>query len=199
MSSEILKNIPKNIAGARTSFKRGEMVYTLSDRGAFVHILISGKTICQMDKVDGSFMPICVYEPYSLFGEVEIFSPDAESAYIEALTDCVTVRIDRLNFLKWLKQDFDFSVFIMKQLSDKLLGQSKRTAEFVMLSVKDRVLAVMENYHRNDCLDQLTKEKLCCGVSAPLRSVNRALRLLTEEGRIAYRQKRFCWLDSRLP
>ena len=191
MLEDLLKNIPKDISTTEVHFNKGEVVYTLNDKGKFVHILVSGKTICQMDKADGNFIPLCIYEPYSMFGEAEIFSFCEQTAYIEALSNCITVKIDNLNFLKWIKQDFELSIFIMKQLSEKLLGFSQRTADFITMPLKDRVLEVIVRYHQNGCLEQLTKAKLCYSVSAPLRSVNRAIKSLIDENMIDYQAKRF--------
>ena len=180
------------------SFKKGEMIYSLADKGSFVSILVSGKAICQMDKVDGSFLPICTYEPYSLFGELEIFAYSELTAYIEAVSSCSTVRIDKQNFLKWLKMDFDFSLYVMQQLSQKLLSHSQNTVDFMTLPVKERVLKVILNYHENNRLEQFTKEKLCYRVSTPMRSVNRAIKALVEEHIIEYRGKRLLLLNTTL-
>lgn len=181
MLESILRNIPEDIVSHRMSFKKGEMIYTLADKGNFIYILVSGKAICQIDKVDGSFLPICTYEPYSLFGEIEIFVFSEQTAYIEAFSNCETYKIDKQNFLKWLKQDFNFALYIMQQLSEKLINYSQNVVDFMTLPVKERVLKVILNYYENYHLEQMTKEKLCYSVSAPLRSVNRALKALADE------------------
>lgn len=191
MDSKLL-NIPQNITAFKTTFKKGEIIYSLDDQGKYVHILTSGKAICQIDHVDGSFIPLCIYEAYSLFGEVEIFCDNRQLAHIESLSNCITYKIDKVSFLNWLKQDFDLSVFIFKQLSEKLVGQSKQTSDFVSLSLKDRVLKIIGSYEQNGYIDKLTKEKLCCCSAAPLRSVNRVIHTLIEEGKITYKNKQFC-------
>ena len=197
MKDSILQHIPDNIITDRMTYGRGEVIYSLATAGSYVYILASGRAICQMDSADGGFMPICVYEAYCLFGEIEIFTDWDQSACIEAITDCTAIRIDRSNFMKWIAQDPDFSVFLMTEMSRKLLNQTQKTRDLITLSVKERVLAVVESYDRDRCLDLMTKQKLSCAVSAPIRSVNRAIASLVNEGVLSYKDRQFQLLSSR--
>lgn len=189
--NEKFRNIPSNIPTLTVDFKKGDNIYSLNDHGKFVYILVSGKAICQIDNIDGTYLPICIYEPYNLFGEVEMFYDNQRPTHIEAITNCITYKIDKKAFLDWLKQDFDLSLLVFGQLSEKLITQSIQTVDFTSLLLKDRVLKVIQDYYYNGCIDKLTKDKLCCGAAAPLRSVNRVLNILQKEHKIVYKQKKF--------
>jgi transcription initiation factor IIE alpha subunit len=59
------------------------------------------------------------------------------------------------------------------------------------MTVKDRILYSLFTHYKIGDLTQLTKKQISYEVATPLRSVNRAISMLSEEGLIAYKKKRF--------
>jgi len=90
-----------------------------------------------------------------------------------------------------MKIDFNFNLYIMKQLASKLTSSSDTTAKLSLLTVKDRILLSIHNHYKIGDLDNLTKQILSSEVCAPIRSLNRSIAQCINEGLISYKNKKF--------
>ena len=92
---------------------------------------------------------------------------------------------------EWMKIDFNFNFYLIKQLASKLILGSDTAAQLSLLTVKDRILVSMHNHYKIGDLDRITKKTLASEVHAPIRSLNRSIAQCINEGFISYKDKQF--------
>ena len=75
-----------------------------------------------------------------------------------------------------VRKDPDFSLFLLKKMSEKLIKNTGKRTELRYLSGKERYLKAMDRHRLIGDLATLTKKQLCYETSLPLRSLNRIIR-----------------------
>ena len=132
----------------------------------------------------GSYISLYLFESYSCFGEVEIFNNQFKTLGVIAKSDCETISINKNAVIEWIKADINFTLYLIEQLSEKLIHSTNTTAKLSLLTVKDRVLDSIYIHYKIGDLDRMTKEKLSYEVCVPMRSLNRAIAQCIDEGLI---------------
>ena len=85
-----------------------------------------------------------------------------------------------------MRADFDFNLYIIEQLVQKLINSSGRSSRLSLMTVRERVIYSAWSHLNIGDLDKLTKDVLVNETLAPRRSINRAIERLAEEGMLAY-------------
>lgn len=132
-----------------------------------------------------------IYDSYSCFGEIEIFNEKIKTLSVIAKQNCETIAIHKTTVYEWMRIDFNFNFYIIKQLASKLILSSDTAAQLSLLTVKDRILLSMHNHYKIGDLDSVTKQILSSEVHAPIRSLNRSIAQCINEGCISYKDKKF--------
>ena len=85
-------------------------------------------------------------------------------------------------FLKWMERDFNISLYIVRQLAEKLINTGIKMRSAVSYPLKYQVLLYIWKYvsqYKNNCIPKvLIVEEL----GSNIRSINRILKQLAEEG-----------------
>jgi len=156
-----------------------------------LYILTAGKAEVYRENYSGALISIFSYDSYSVFGELELFNEQIATFGISAKTDCEAILVHKNMVFEWMKNDFDFTRYILEQLSLKLVTSTSRTMKLSFLSIKDRILYSIYTHDKIGDLGNLTKQKLSQEVCAPLRSLNRSIKECIEEDFIVYQDKSF--------
>ncbi len=190
----------KNIVAAVPEHIKKEFIYKRYHKGGsivlpdeandYLYILIEGKAEVYSQSYSGSYISLYLFESYSCFGEVEIFNNKFKTLGVIARTECETISVNKDAVIEWIKADINFTLYLVEQLSEKLIHSTNTTAKLSLLTVKDRVLDSIYIHHKIGDLDRLTKEKLSCEVCVPVRSLNRSIAQCVEEGLIDIINKR---------
>lgn len=163
---------------------KGSSIVLPDESNNYLYILIKGKAEVYSQSYSGSYISLYLFESYSCFGEVEIFNNQFKTLGVIAKTDCETISIDKNAVAEWIKADINFTLYLVGQLSEKLIHSSNTIAKLSFLTVKDRVLDSIYIHYKIGDLDKLTKEKLSYEVCVPMRSLNRSIAQCMDEGLI---------------
>lgn len=190
---KLIDNAPENIRKEfiHKKHKKRSLIIFPEEENNYLYILIKGSTEVYRQNLAGTMISLYLYNAYSCFGEVEIFNKEIKTFGIIAKTDCETISMNRKTVLNWMRTDFDFTLYIVEQLSMKLVSGGEATAKLSLLTVKDRILSSIYAHLRIGDLDKLTKQELSIEVCAPIRSLNRAVAQCMREGFINYQYKKF--------
>lgn len=194
---ELLATAPPEITRyfKKQQHPKGSFIIPPEEKNSRLYFLIAGQAEVYQQNTDGAILSLYTYEAYRLFGEAEIFDEGLNTVGVLAKEDCQTLSLEKEYVLQWLKKDFRFNLFLLKDLSKKLNHSSRQTAKLALLPLKDRVLLSIYQYHQLGKLASLTKKNLTNEVAAPLRSVNRVLSHWEKEGVVAYEKKHFIILS----
>ncbi len=184
----------KDIVVAAPEHIKNEFIYKQHNKGSsivlpdeandYLYILIKGRAEVYSQSYSGSYISLYLFESYSCFGEVEIFNNQFKTLGVIAKSDCETISINKNAVIEWIKADINFTLYLIEQLSEKLIHSTNTTAKLSLLTVKDRVLDSIYIHYKIGDLDRMTKEKLSYEVCVPMRSLNRAIAQCIDEGLI---------------
>lgn len=173
------------------AYREGSSIIHPSEDNHYLYILVSGSAEVFRQSPNGSMISLYRYEACSCFGEVEIFNRDIQTLGVTAKTDCKIVALHETIVYAWMRQDFDFAMYLMEHLAAKLIASSDRVAKLSLLTVKDRILYSIHAHYKIGDLDRLTKQALASEVCAPIRSLNRSIAQCIDEAYIDYKKKKF--------
>ncbi len=171
--------------------KKGSLIIHPHEQNNYLYILTTGMAEVYRQSYEGAMFSLYIYNSYSCFGEIEIFNEKIKTLGVIAKQNCETIAIHKKTVYEWMKNDFNFNLYIIKQLASKLTLSSDTAAKLSLLTVKERILFSIHNHYKMGDLDNLTKQILLSEVSAPIRSLNRSIAECINEGIISYKDKKF--------
>ncbi|WP_027632048.1 Crp/Fnr family transcriptional regulator [Clostridium hydrogeniformans] len=198
---ELVENAPDNV---KKSFiyrqhSKDSSIILPGEENDYLFILISGSANVIMHSFSGAMLTFFTYQAYSCFGELELFNKNTKTFYIKSQTNCETILVPKNNVFEWMRLDFEFTKYLIEQLTEKLIKSSNTLINISLLSIKDRLLNNIYSHYLANDLSILTKQIICSETSIPLRSLNRAISECKSEGFIDFKDKRFQILSiSRL-
>ncbi len=157
----------------------------------YLYILTKGSAEVYCQNYEGTILSLSLFHAYNIFGEIEIFNPDAETRSIIAKTSCESIRIHKKIVFEWLKADFDFNLFIIKELAKRISDSSVTASTIALLTIKERILYSIYSHYKIGDLNKLSKKNLIAEVYTSARSLNRSLADCVNEGFITYNNKKF--------
>lgn len=190
---QLLEKAPKKIKQAfeHKHYTKGTLIISPDEQVRHLYILTDGESEIYQQNLSGVLLLYTIMTPYSCFGEVEIINNKLKPLSVIAKTDCQILRLQRSHVFEWMKLDFDFNLYLFEQLAEKLRNNSEKLFQLAAMTVKDRILYSLYTHYKIGDLDQLTKKQISYEAATPLRSVNRAIFILCEEGMIELNKKRF--------
>lgn len=166
------------------TFQKGEVILNVEDRIDEVFILKNGRLKTYSLSENGNKHLIKIYENGELLGDVEIFTDSSVICYLEGMDDGEIYVIKREHFLQWMEQDFNVSLYIVRQLAQKLINTGMKMQSAVSYPLKYQVLLYIFKYisqYKTNCIPKLL---IVEELGSNIRSINRILKQLAEEGMI---------------
>ncbi len=164
-------------------FQAGDMILTQGDAPGYVYVLIEGEArVCHLTMNGIQYLEY-VYTDGELFGEIEVLNHKEIIADVHASSSCTTLRIASADFIRWLNADPEFSLFICRQLADKLYNACLSSVANIAYPLKYRVLYFLWNATQNGN-STVRKEDIITGAGSNERSINRILKELSGTGLI---------------
>ena len=169
-----------------TKFNTFEKILKQNDKPSFVYIIKKGKVkIYSLAPTQVKYLERIFCE-YNLFGELELFVDKPILNYVEAMEPCEVIKIPKDTFLEWIKYDSDFSLYIHVQLSTKMYHTSVNSKANVAYPLKARIIFFLWSFLDEHKLTSVHKDILVEGVGSNIRSINRIIKELVNEGLIEY-------------
>lgn len=173
------------------NYEKEEVIILPKEKMNCLYILTEGTVKLFKDSYSGTLETAYLQKSKACFGEVEIFYSKSSSLGIKAETNCKILIVPKEYVYEWMKLDFNFTSFLMKQLSEKLIGANTLLERVYFFGIKDRILISIYSHYKKNNLNSLTKDYLSFEVCAPIRSLNRSIGKCIEEGFIDYKEKQF--------
>ena len=164
------------------TFQKGEVILNVEDRIDEVFILKNGRLKTYSLSENGTKHLIKIYEMGELLGDVEVFTDSSVICYLEGMDEGEIYVIKREHFLQWMEQDFNVSLYIVRQLAQKLINTGMKMQSAVSYPLKYQVLLYIFKYisqYKTNCIPKLL---IVEELGSNIRSINRILRQLAEEG-----------------
>lgn len=128
-------------------------------------------------------------------GVIEAFS---ESNYpvaeIIALSDCVIQSVTIPVLLKRLEYDAALAMVFLRDMAKQMMKADRWYLMLNTCTIIEKCIAVLATHYKNDTLAALKKTQLAHELSAPVRSLNRALAEIADI--VKYQDKHFIVLNA---
>ena len=177
-------------------FSPGEIILHAGEDNYYLYFLQTGTAEAYMLNESGSMANIFIYEPDSVFGEMEQFWDESKLVTITALTPCTALLLHRADLFEWLQQDFAATQRLIAIMAEKLMSNAERIQQMQLLTVRERLLHCIARHLTLGDLSTLTKNQAAIETGAPVRSINRAIAECAAQGLLRYEKKTFAVLNE---
>ena len=162
-------------------FKKGEVLFSAQDKLNSIMIIKKGKLKTYSLSENGTKHLMRIYEEGGLLGDVEIFTDRLVICFVEAMDEGEMYVIKGDSFLKWMESDFNLSLYMVRQLAEKLINTGIKMQSAVRHPLKYQVLLFIWKYHKQYNKSCIPKELIVEELGSNIRSINRVLKQLAEE------------------
>lgn len=162
----------------------------------WVYFLLDGFVHALENRIEGIIYDYMSFRPVKMFGSMEVLLEiDTYQTSLATASECTFFMISKREFEKWIQTDTNALLMETKSMGTYLLEQSKNERLYLLLQGRDRLFLVfMQEYEKNaDESGKLhitrTRQELsdCSGLS--IRTINRALKTMREDGYIFYNRQ----------
>ncbi len=191
--SQFINNAPVSLRNAfiHRTHGKGSFILFPGEANNYLYMLTKGTANVVLQSSSGSVFVLYTYDAYSCFGELELFNKNIKTYEVIAQSACETMMLHKDQVFEWMKADFDFTKFIIEQLTEKLIKNSIKLSSISLLCVNDRLIYCIYTHHKLGDLAMLTKEAVCSETFIPIRSLNRAIVECTKNNYFEFQKKQF--------
>jgi CRP-like cAMP-binding protein len=177
----LLQNCPASINQSfrQASFKEGDLILTQGDPPQYVYILLKGEAGVYQLTTGGLVFQPYLYRENELFGEIEVLNGKAIVSNVRANRFCQAICIPGAGFIDWLQNDPAFSLYIQRQLAEKLYNNSINAVTHIVYPLRYRLMYYLWNVYQQGTI-YVKKEDIIAGLGSNERSVNRILKELLD-------------------
>jgi len=179
-------------ASRMRSFRRGQIVFTTSDPGDTVIVVVSGRVKVTVRSADGGELTLAVIPPGGLLGELGVVDGGPRSADAETLEESQLLLIPRDAIRDICARVPSAAQALTNSIAATLRRLTEATADLVFLDLPRRVAKVLLSQPRGDdgiIQPRLSQEELAHQVGSTRQSVNAALRGFERRGWIEMHER----------
>ena len=166
-------------------YRRGQVVFTTSDPGDTVIVVVSGRVKVTVRSADGGELTLAVIPPGGLLGELGVVDGGPRSADAETLEDSELLLIPRDAMRDICARVPAAAQALTNSIAATLRRLTEATADLVFLDLPRRVAKILLNQPRGDdgtIRHRMSQEELAHQVGSTRQSVNAALRGFERRG-----------------
>lgn len=158
-----------------------------------IYFIADGLVVATDYRVVGISYDFMQFKKVYAFGGMEfIMNLDVYKTSLRTVTDCIAVKIPRAVFEKWMYSDIQAMKYEAKQMGEYLLEQARNERIFLLMQGCDRLCLLFvyhyEQYQKDGVLWVKEGQKsLADKTGLCLKSVNRVIKKLTDEGMVQKR------------
>lgn len=147
----------------------------------FVYFVQSGSLNVMIGDDDGREAILSMLGPGEMFGEMGVLDDSVRSATVVAVTPCVLIMLTKSDFRRYLRENFDMALYVMRKLAQRLRTADRRIESLALLDVGGRVARLLHDISE-PCDEhglitrRVTKQEIAKMVGASREMVSRVLK-----------------------
>src|SRR5580693_8868823 len=194
--TSLLRSVPEPdlkaaaAASRLRSFRRGQVVFTRSDPGDTVIVVVSGRVKVTVRSADGGELTLAVIHPGGLLGELGVVDGGPRSADAETLEECQLLLIPRDAVRDICARVPSAAQALTNSIAAMLRRLTEAASDLVFLDLPRRVAKVLLGQPRGEdgvIRPMLSQEELAHQAGGSRQSVNAAMRGFERRGWIQVR------------
>lgn len=130
-------------------FREGTVLFREKEPGTAFYIVVSGSVKLYLSQA-GTDKILAIFKAGDSFGELALIDGKPRSATAQTLEDSVMIELAADKFLELLKWNFDITLCIMQELSQRLRDTNQHVHDLTFLDARSRVvksLIMLANKH----------------------------------------------------
>lgn len=166
-------------------YRRGQIVFTTSDPGDTVIVVVSGRIKVTVRSADGGELTLAIIEPGGLVGELGVVDGGPRSADAETLEESQLLLIPRDAVRDVCARVPSAAQALTNSIAATLRRLTDATADLVFLDLPRRVAKILLSQPRDDdgvIRHKMSQEELAHQAGSTRQSVNAALRGFERRG-----------------
>lgn len=142
------KNCLKKIKEIGTLLKisKNTMVYDQSTVLDKIYFVSKGLVKQSFISKDGKEKLLAIEKPGSVFGQVSMFLEVQIPSSVITMEDTELYYLEKNKVLKLIKDDPDFSLFLIKNMAEKLYSATKNIEDITFSTPKERILQLIKEF-----------------------------------------------------
>ncbi len=190
---DFLRNCPKDISKnfKLRYFRYGQKLLTQGKVANNIYILLEGNVKTYHSDYMGMKYLEDIDTSETVFGELEALIDKEIVTTVEAISSCKIIEIPKEIFIKWMDIDSKFSLYISKLIAQRNYDSCIRERTNAIYPLRYRVMYFIYNtLYKNNLV--ITKDLIVEGVGSNIRSINRILKQLIDDGILRYKSGSIC-------
>ena len=110
-----------------------------------IYILLSGIVKNYHSEINGNVYIEYIYTGVTIYGELEALIDKETVSTVEAVTECRVLKLGNAQFLKWLRTDNAFTLYITTLIAQRNYDCSKRERVNAFYPLKYRIMYMIYN------------------------------------------------------
>lgn len=181
---------------------RGQTILRAGDRTDYVYLILSGNLKVLVSDEEGREVILSILGPGEFFGEMGVLDDNPRSATVVAVGPAELVVISKADFRKCLADNFDLSLYIMRNLVKRLRQADRKIESLALMDVYGRVarllLEMSEEVDGRQVVNRkISKQDIAKMIGASREMVSRVMKDLHQQGLIEESEGRI-YLRERL-
>lgn len=171
---------------------RGTRLIREGEPTDFVYLILSGSLNVMVSDVEGREAILSILGPGEMVGEMGVLDDQARSATVVATSASTLVTLTKSDFRRYLRENFDISLYVMRKLVQRLRAADRRIESLALLDVGGRVVRLLRDIAEAESGDRrvtrrVSRQEIAKMVGASREMVSRVLKDLQARGLIAER------------
>lgn len=198
LSDHELEMVAK-IAFVKT-FNKGYMVFEEGEKRDSLYIVLKGRVKVSLYDEDGREYILDIIGKDGFFGELSLFEELSGFASVMTLEHCELLMIRRNDFMRFLRDNSDFAVSMIRELSKRLRAANEKLKRFAFLGVEGRILEYLMDIGQKSGVkvkDRViiengpTQVEIASACGCSRETVSRMIKSLVEKGRLSVLKKQY--------
>jgi len=188
-SLTIERLVPIARAAVYRKVPRGTAVLHAGDRTDFVYLILQGNLKVLVSDEEGREVILSNLGAGEFFGEMGVLDDNPRSATVVTVMPCELVVISKADFKRCLADNFDVSLYIMRNLVKRLRTADRQIESLALMDVYGRVARLLLEMAEDEDGVQVVKRKISKQdiakmIGASREMVSRVMKDLTLQGLI---------------
>ncbi|MBT9776600.1 helix-turn-helix domain-containing protein [Clostridium sp. MCC353] len=199
-----LKTYTHDYMRART-VPSGRTLCRQDDFEGYVHYVVQGRYFHYRGSKEGKINLLSIRDKPDWIGIDRILTPETANPTDNlTLEECIVLDIKSEYFIQCIRESSDFSIYIIKNLLNKLSLISRKSDRMVFHNAKEHLIFYILIYWNNhydgsqECVVQLKNDYIAEDMGICVRTLYRALNDLKEDGLIKIRKRNIVVNQSQI-
>ena len=182
------------------TFNKGYMVFEEGEKRDTLYIVLEGRVKISLYDEDGREYILDIISKDGFFGELSLFEELSGFANVMTLEHCELLVIRRKDFMGILRDNNDFALSMIKELSKRLRAANEKLKRFAFLGVEGRILEYLMDIGQKSGIkvkDRIiiesgpTQVEIASACGCSRETVSRMIKSLVEKGRLSVLKKQY--------